>query len=135
MELFLNIVWSAVALAIVSIWCRSAKSHAPGRKNDRRRQFVALVVLIVILFPVISVSDDIWAVQNASEIDNYIRRDHPLPTDSHPIQPAAFLLPPELSAGLRPVFLRFAAAGLDSLPMPDRPPVAPIDNRPPPSAL
>lgn len=71
MELFFNSLWAAFAVVCLVQWLRAE----PREKRSRRTAFVALVMLVVILFPVISVSDDLWAIQNPAEADSFARRD------------------------------------------------------------
>lgn len=81
MELFLNSLWAAFAIVCLAQWHRGAHRE----KRERHTTFVALVMLVVILFPVISVSDDLWAIQNPAEADSFVRRDShaPLPQSVH----------------------------------------------------
>ena len=130
MELFLNLAWVAVAAALVCLWLRGDAADDP----DRSRQLIAIAVLIAILFPVISVSDDLLAVQNAAEADNYLRRDHLVPSHTPAVQPVLTILAPVIFAGLGFGFLRFVAPSLLPVKKPDRPELAGIDNRPPPAA-
>ena len=132
MELFLNLAWLAVAMALLWLWFRARRNPASSPQQDTRRQLIAIAVLIAILFPVISVSDDLLAVQNASETDNYLRRDHLLPSDSHPVTPITGVVPAVLFAGLGLVFRRFVAPNVLPLHEPEHPELASIDNRPPP---
>lgn len=133
MELFLNLAWLAVVLAVMSLWFHSRVAHAE-QTFSTRRQLIALAVLVAVLFPVISVSDDLLAVQNQTETDNYLRRDHLLPADPHPVEFVAFFVPPVRFAGLGMVFLRFMAPGVPPVKKAVRPELAAIDNRPPPIA-
>lgn len=71
MELFLNILWAAFAIACLMQWLRVEQRE----RRNRKTTFVAWVMLVVILFPVISVSDDLWAIQNPAEADSFARRD------------------------------------------------------------
>ena len=129
MELFFNSVWGIVAVASVCLWLRLE------RRSDAQRHasFIALAMLIVILFPVISVSDDIWAAQNPAETDTSQRRDH-RGCCSHSPSPMVAALPElftgELSFdfqhGVVPRFVRLPAIG--------NPALDPIENRPPPAA-
>jgi hypothetical protein len=72
MELFLNSAWALLAFTIVYLWLRLGRRTV----DERHLSFVALVMLLVILFPVISVSDDLWSIQNPAEADTCQRRDH-----------------------------------------------------------
>lgn len=84
MELILNLVWAVLACAGILSWMHADKST----DSSKRTQVVALLMLIVILFPVISVTDDIWAAQNPAETDSCIRR-HELIAQLHILPGAA----------------------------------------------
>lgn len=72
MEILLNFAWALMAIACLGLWFRFGRHTGV----DRCASFVALVMLLVILFPVISVSDDLWSAQNPSETDTCQRRAH-----------------------------------------------------------
>jgi len=72
MELFFNLVWLFAAFALVFFW----GTMRPAKPTPKRNSIIALTLLIVILFPVISVSDDLWSIQNPAEADTALRRDH-----------------------------------------------------------
>ena len=130
MELFFNVAWLIVAGVLVTLWLRGDSQG----NAERRAQLIAMAVLIAILLPVISVSDDLQAIQNASEADNYLRRDHLVPFNLSPVQPMLAVILPAMSAGLGFGFLRFIAPSLLSVLEPNHPEIAGIDNRPPPVA-
>src|SRR5271155_1871111 len=88
MELVLNIAWALLATVMFGLWLR----HSPRTGADMRIQFAALAVLLLILFPVISVTDDLLAVQNPAETDCLVRRDH-VCSPAHSIHPAVAGLP------------------------------------------
>jgi hypothetical protein len=79
-EIFLNLAWVALAIALILSWLRLGNRGQVGC----RHQVVALAVLIAILLPVISVSDDLMAVQNATETDSCQRRDSHAHPGAHP---------------------------------------------------
>ncbi len=134
MELLLNLAWVAVAAGLVFLWLNEASGGVPKNREDRRRQLIAIAILIAILFPVISVSDDLLAMQNASESDNYLRRDHLVPFTGHPIQPVMTFIGVILFAGLGYVFLRFVASAMVPVKKLQHPELSAIENRPPPAA-
>jgi hypothetical protein len=107
--------------------------YARHTDANRRTQIVALAVLILILFPVISVTDDLQAMQNPAETDSCLRRVHAV-SSPHSIFPAASaLLPPvlaELSFGIQQVAKphNSPASAINQSAM------APIQDRPPPLA-
>lgn len=130
MELFLNLAWLLLAGTIVGLWLRGEVRA----KTGYGQQLIAIAVLIAILFPVISMSDDLLTVQNAFEADNYQRRNHLGPYDNPHVQSAVTILAALVSAGSRPGLLPFPLPCLlpvcrrDSLELPS------IGKRPPPTA-
>ena len=128
MELFLNTVWVLVAIASVCFWVRL------GRRTDAERlSFVALAMLIVMLFPVISVSDDLWSIQNPAETDTCQRRDHRA-FCPHSIFPAIAAPPEAAGVELSFSFQRLGAPRHIPLLAVDNPALDPIQSRPPPAA-
>lgn len=65
MELALNLVWLTLAVSMVVLWL----CLTPQARHDRRGQFVALALVIVVLLPAISVTDDLIAAWNPAEIE------------------------------------------------------------------
>jgi len=129
MELVLNLAWVLLAALLFCLWLRSA----PRIGVDRRTQFAALAVLLLILFPVISVTDDLQAVQNPAETDSLLRRGHGCST-AHTIFPAVASLPLPAVAEMSFGVLCMATPGHLLAPVLDHPALAPIQNRPPPVA-
>jgi hypothetical protein len=129
MELILNLVWALLAAVIFNQWLR----HAPCKGASRGTQFAALAMLALLLFPVISVTDDLIAAQNPAEPDCCQRRVHVTPS-GHSTYPAVAALPPPVVADLSFGFLRFVAPGQVSAPFVANPAFAAIQNRPPPAA-
>jgi hypothetical protein len=129
MEIFLNLAWTLLAVASFCLWMRFE-----DRTGARRRaSIIALVMLLVILFPVISVSDDLWSIQNPAETDTCQRRNQIAP-DLHSVLPV-------LAAPLAPFFaqlnldVRYFSTSINS---PAKtmtvPALEEIENRPPPAA-
>jgi hypothetical protein len=129
MELTLNLVWALLAVVLFRVWLRSE----PACAARTRLQIVALLMLIVILFPVISVTDDLGAALNPAELDCCARRHHAV-SCPHSIFPDAVTLTPPVFAMLSLDFLRFAAPGNHPAPLVKIPALASIQNRPPPVA-
>ncbi len=129
MELVLNFAWVLLATLMFCLWPR----FAPRGGADRRMGFVALALLILILFPVISVTDDLQAARNPAETDSCQRRDHVV-SSAHSIFPEVAALPLPALADLSFGLLRAAAPGSLNAPLVDHPAFAPIQDRPPPAA-
>jgi hypothetical protein len=75
-ELFLNIVWLSVSISLV-IFC----SHSIRRGHTKLSwsAAVALCLLLVLLFPVISMTDDLQALTAPAEVEHAMRRHHEAP--------------------------------------------------------
>ena len=129
MELILNLAWALSAVAILCIWLRYARLAGASR----RTQMVALAVLILILFPVISVTDDLQAMQNPAETDSCLRRVHAV-SSPHSILAAPGTLPPPVLAELSFGVLQVGMLGSRPTPAASHPALQPIQNRPPPLA-
>ena len=129
MEFALNLVWAMLALVCAGQWVR----HARRNGVSPRVQAVALLMLIVILLPVISVTDDLQAVQNPAELDCCARRHHAA-FCPHSVSPAVATLPLPVMAELFFGFARAAAPDRTSVPLVRIPALASIQNRPPPTA-
>jgi hypothetical protein len=72
MELFLNLVW--LTLSVLLVWGYVALAPAP-LKTPKATAIIALALLILVLLPVISMTDDLAAISNPAETDHFIRRD------------------------------------------------------------
>ncbi len=130
MELILNLGWALLALWMLCAWVRTA----PRRNSDRRVQIVALAIVILILLPAISVTDDLVAARNPAEIDCCARRNHDHAFSLHSIQPAAAALPAPTFTVISLAFVGMAAPGNFPSPFIENPSLAPIQNRPPQAA-
>jgi len=129
MELVLNLAWVLLAATLICLWIR----FAPRRGSSRSLQFAALVALILILFPVISVTDDLQAALNPAEIDCCQRKDdacsHP-----HPLVPVIAALPVPILAPLPTSAVGVLIPRYLAAPSVEIPALASIQNRPPPAA-
>lgn len=69
-EIALNLIWCLLVAAGFAVWLRL------GRRKSTSRciQFIAICSLAFILFPVISLTDDLWAMHNPAEVDTSLRR-------------------------------------------------------------
>jgi hypothetical protein len=61
MELFLNILWALIVLACASIWRMRWARQARNRQHDAWRQWTAFACAMVLLFFVVSLTDDLHA--------------------------------------------------------------------------
>ena len=94
---------------------------------------IALLLLLMILFPTISMTDDLLAVQNPAETDIYVCLDH-LHSQVHSFLPVAVaMIEPVLEEGPSGLLREAVPGTLPASPM-NAPAMAPIENRPPPIA-
>jgi hypothetical protein len=129
MELILNLAWGLLALASVCLWARVESR----RGAERRRPVIALLMLIVILFPIISVSDDLWSIQNPAETDTVHRRDQ-LASPPPSIFPALAALCESVVAEMRFGFLNSSPPVIAEIRALTDPVPVKMLNRPPPAA-
>jgi hypothetical protein len=76
-ELFLNVVWLSVSMLLV-IFC--ARSIRHGNTKLSWSAGVALCLLLVLLFPVISMTDDLQALTSPAEVEHLMRRQQDAPS-------------------------------------------------------
>jgi hypothetical protein len=69
-ELFLNLVWLSVSLLLVVGWIWAVRA---GHTKAEWRTFISLVLLLILLFPVISMTDDL-AATSLAEAEHLVRR-------------------------------------------------------------
>jgi hypothetical protein len=70
-ELFLNLIWLSVSLLLVTWWIGSVRR---GRAKVGWGAVIALTLLLVLLFPVISMTDDLVAINTSAEVEHMMRR-------------------------------------------------------------
>jgi hypothetical protein len=66
MEVLLNLAWLLLALPALWLW-RGSATVSGGRKFTPRQCVLALGCMLVILFPVVSATDDLRAMRNDME--------------------------------------------------------------------
>jgi hypothetical protein len=128
-ETFLNLAWVALAIAMIFSWLRLGNEDRTGR----RRQMVALAVLIAVLLPVISVSDDLMEIQNPAETDSCQRRDHHMQAMAHPVPHPDYVAPLATFDGSSFTLPRGFARASMVLPAVDHPDGPATHSRPPPT--
>jgi|ERR1700733_14615756 len=127
METFLNLAWGMLAIAGVCLWTRLERRSGA----QRCLPLIALAMLFVILFPVISVSDDLWSIQNPAETDSCLRRDHSI-LGAHAIFPDFAAFPVASFAQFPLDFSDCEATYRATLCATATPAMSEIENRPPP---
>ncbi len=103
MELVLNVLWLVIASASVCLWQRQWRRSKTGhrRRDQSLGSFIALCCALFVLFPVISLTDDLHNELVVIEEWNSLRRtlraggDHPTRSSSGELMalPAHTVLP------------------------------------------
>ena len=129
MELTLNLGWTAMTLAMGWMWAHHARREGQGRW----RQFVSFALILVIMFGVITVYDDMAMAQNPAETRCFQREDDRGAHAHAPFHPVVASTP-ALAAELPFITIRFAGPGSLLIPTVKVPVLSSIQNRPPPAA-
>jgi len=129
MELVLNLGWVVLATMMCWLWARHARREGPGRQV----QFIALALVLSMMFVVISLYDDMAMAQNPAETSCFQREDF-LGARSHAIlHPVAnFTQPFVLEQSIEVIYL--GVVGDHPVPALRPPALGSIQNRPPPAA-
>ena len=140
MEILLNCVWLLLGLSLITGWSvhgwHTRACKADGLLPSRQLQFTAVLMLVVLLLPVISLSDDIAMCTAPRDAEGALRLHDPFDGS----QPAPALLPSTMAWMDAVVMLLHTGP---SRPVEQDAKLAiemaetrqPIDSRPPPAAL
>lgn len=89
MEILFNCVWLLLGLSLISAWSAHAWRTRSRRPDSllpsRGLQFTALLLLVILLFPVISLTDDIAMRTAPPDAERALRLHDPL-DGSQPVQ-------------------------------------------------
>ena len=130
MEWFLNVAWALLAVYMIHQWMRLAPRNVAGRRTG----LAGLAVLILILLPAISITDDLLAAQKpAVVVECWLRRDHKV-ISPHSLLPAIAAPPAQVFDWLSFGAWQAFTPGHSADPLVSSPALAPIQNRPPPTA-
>jgi hypothetical protein len=98
MELLLNLAWLLLALPAYWLW-RGSERARPERKFKSLQCLLTLGCLLVILFPVVSATDDLCATRTAMEESSVSKRSlRPASGDKIPLWINAFQSPAAVSS-------------------------------------
>jgi hypothetical protein len=125
----LNLEWVVLATAMSWLWVRHARRKGPGRQM----QFIALALILVNMFVVISMYDDMAMVQSPAETSCFAREDCSGARAHATLHPVANFPQPLFS---EPTFETYYLGVVGNYPAPalQWPALGPIQNRPPPAA-
>jgi len=125
----LNLGWVVLATLMCWLWIRHARRDGP----ELQVQFIALALVLGMMFVVISMYDDMAMAQNPAETRCFQRKDD-LGAHAHaPLHPAVASTPTR-AAELPFNTFRLAAPGSLLVPTVKVPVLSTIQNRPPPAA-
>ena len=129
MELALNLGWPAMATAMCWLWVR----HVRREGRICWAQFVSLALVLVIMFAVITIYDDLAMAQNPAETRCFQREDDLGAHEHAQLHPVVASIP-TLAAELPFNTFRVAVPGSLLVPTVKVPALFSIQNRPPPAA-
>jgi hypothetical protein len=130
MELALNLAWMVLAIAMCWLWVHHARREGPGHEM----QFIALALVLVAMFVLITMYDDMAMAQNPAEARCFQQREDELGAHDHAVLHPVADLTPLFSA--EPSFDSFHSAVPSYLLVPplNAPATNSIKSRPPPTA-
>ena len=130
MELALNLGWVVLATVMCWLWLRHARREGPGRPV----QFIGLALVLITMFVVITMYDDMAAAQNPAEARCFQQREDELGTHLHaPLHPIVSLVS-QFSARLSLGSSHSPVLGNLLAPAFEVPAKNCVQNRPPPNA-
>lgn len=97
MEIVLNLAWVVCSCGLIGYWFRQRRANP----QPIRTQLLALASVVLLLLPVISLSDDLMAMQGPLETDASMRRVLQ-PGHDHPTVTPHFFAIPEAIASVVP---------------------------------
>lgn len=98
MELFFNLLWLALSTVLVTCWlCDRENWKNRSFRPTTQTQIVALLVLLVVLLPAVSLTDDLQACTTPVETEHVIRRVDLLPVASSSLHQAVMVVATLLS--------------------------------------
>jgi hypothetical protein len=106
MELLLNLAWIVMALAAFCLFLRNRRVSSQLPRVQYGKALLALACVLVLLFPVISASDDLHPTQAVLEDATKRMQQAVAPLHHVQVSPTAVMLPASLA-----VLLVFALAG------------------------
>jgi hypothetical protein len=104
-ELLLNFLWLSVSFALVLTWVQAVRH---GHTKQTWTALIGLSLLLVLLLPVISMTDDLVAMENRIELEHVVRR------SEMPLLQLAHDTAALLDTGMLPVLLLIGFAVLFS---------------------
>lgn len=125
----LNLEWVMLATLMCWLWVRHARREGPGRHV----QFIALALVLVMMFTVIGLYDDMAMAQNPAETSCFQREDFSGARAHAMLHPVANFTQPLFSEQSFEVFY-LGVAGDRPAPVLRSPALGSIQNRPPPAA-
>ena len=130
MELVTNLGWVVLATVMCWLWL-----HHPALRQDsgRGKQFIALALVLVMMFVVISIYDDMAMAQNPAETSCFAREDFSGARAHAVLHPVVnFTQPLSSEASFQALYL--GVVGNPPAPALQSPALGSIQNRPPPAA-
>ena len=130
MEILLNFAWAMCSVALIACWWRGKKANA----IPVHVQLLALGMVVLLLLPVISLSDDLAAMQGAFEADRSVRRILHEDRAAVTAMPAFLAMPQEILSSMAGLVRLLERPRSDSTAICETLLSRPFSSRPPPQA-
>jgi hypothetical protein len=76
LELLFNLIWVVLSTGLLGFWLSTKlRQQDDGVRSSLRVQIAALAVLVIILFPVVSITDDLLVCTAPAKAEHLIRQD------------------------------------------------------------
>jgi hypothetical protein len=118
---------------LTALMCALWLHYAPLKGAGRRTQIVALALMLLILFPVISVTDDLITAQNPAETVTLLRKGQAVETAHSALHPVPNFILPAIAEPVSESRQWIQQGHLPALAA-MVPAMGTIQNRPPPAA-
>jgi hypothetical protein len=139
MELLLNLVWLTLALPAIWIWRHESAQATHSCGYNRLRSSLLLLCVLMVLFPVISATDDLHPMRTEMEESSPFKRTVKQSSGNSSTtwlsNPGGFFAPSVSDSGIRPGSEVCALVSFSSIILPEPLTFGQRDSRAPPSYL
>jgi hypothetical protein len=75
-ELLFNLLWVGLSIGLIGLWLLTRREGQDDAfRPGSHMEIAALAILIITLFPVVSLTDDLLACTTPAEVEHLMRRD------------------------------------------------------------
>jgi hypothetical protein len=76
LELLFNLIWVVLSTGLLGFWLLTQRRQQDDRvRSSLRIQIAALAILVILLFPVVSITDDLLVCTAPAKVEHLIKQD------------------------------------------------------------